>query len=344
MRWISPTPESVDPHALATEKVDGVLTIAASKGALTAKLTTRKGGQTIDSQTLHNVLSQLSMQQSAQALGLSAQQLSQLQAPAKLTSQVVAFKDGKRVAGNTLADNVNGGIAQAITILMMLFMMVYGGMLAQEIATEKGSRIMEMLLSSVSATTQFFGKLCGIMLLLVTQIGIYAVAAAIAWPFLQKQAFVRSLLERFDFSGLWSVNGVRIIGFFLIGTLTYAVLAALSGSLVANQEQVQQAVMPLTILGMLGYFVALTAAGGDSLIIRIGSYLPFVGASIMPVRTTMGYAGAGQGWLALGTELLFLGLFTWFTVRVYRANVLVYKEGSLGKALRTTLTLMKAQK
>ncbi|WP_127849345.1 ABC transporter permease [Lacticaseibacillus hulanensis] len=329
--------------ALREEKVDGVLTFAAEKSALSAHLTTRVGGQTIDTAGITAVLNQMSMQSAAQQLQLSSAQLRQLTAPAKLKESAVAFKDGKRVNKDSSTDAVNRGIAMGITILMMLFMMVYGSILAQEIATEKGSRIMEMLLSSVSATTQFFGKLAGILLLLFTQIAVYVVAGGAAWPMLQKQAIVKMMLANFDFSALASVNGAQIILFFLIGTLSYAVLAALTGSLVANQEQVQQAVMPLTVLGLLGYFGALTAQAGDSAIIRIGSYIPFLSASIMPVRSTMGFATSMQGWIALGISTVFLGLFTWFTVRVYKANVLVYKEGGLGKALRSTLTFMRAQ-
>jgi ABC-2 type transport system permease protein len=330
--------------ALRHEKVDGVLTFGAdAKGGLTAHLTTRVGGSTIDTTGLTAVLNQMSIQQKAQQLHLTSAQLGNLLAPVQFKTSSVAIKDGKRVKKDASTDSVNRGIAIAITILMMIFMMVYGSMLAQEIATEKGSRIMEMLLSSVSATTQFFGKLCGILLLLLTQIGVYLVAGGIAWPLLRKQAMVKSFLDGLDLSALWSVNGVQIVLFFLVGTLLYAVLAALTGSLVANQEQVQQAVAPLTILGMLGYFGALMAQASDMAVIRIGSYIPFLSASIMPVRATMGYTNAVQAWIALGISTVFLGLFTWFTVRVYRANVLVYKEGGLGKALRSTLGFMRAQ-
>ena len=329
--------------ALRNEKVDGVLTFGSSQKQLTAHLTTRVGGQTIETTGITAVLNQMSMQLKAQQLHLSGTQLAGLLAPAKLKTSSVAFKDGKRVNKDASTDSVNRGIAIAITVLMMIFMMVYGSMLAQEIATEKGSRIMEMLLSSVSATTQFFGKLSGILLLLLTQIGVYLVAAGIAWPLLRNQPMVKSVLDSVDLSALLSINGVQIILFFLIGTLSYAVLAALTGSLVANQEQVQQAVAPLSILGMLGYFGALMAQAGDMPVIKIASYVPFVSSSIMPVRATMGFTTAGQAWIALAIATVFLGLFTWFTVRVYKANVLVYKEGGLVKALKSTLTFMKAQ-
>ncbi|KRK73898.1 ABC transporter permease [Lacticaseibacillus nasuensis] len=329
--------------ALQAERLDGVLTVT-NTNPLTARLVTRVGGQSIDQAALQGALNQLNTQTQAGQLKLSATQLQQLLSPAKLTTRAVAIKDGKQVAKASSTDAVNRGIAFGITILMMIFMLVYGSILAQEIATEKGSRIMEMLLSAVSATTQFFGKLCGILLLLVTQLGIYAVVGAIAWPLLHRQAMVRQLLAGLDFSALLSVNGAQILLFFLVGTLSYAVLAALTGSLVANQEQVQQAVMPISILGMLGYFGALMAQAGDSPILRVASYIPFLSPSVMPVRVTMGYAPSWQGWLALGVSVAFLGLFTWFTVRVYRANVLIYKEGGFGKALRATLAMLKVQR
>jgi len=50
------------------------------------------------------------------------------------------------------------------------------------------------------------------------------------------------------------------IAFFFVGTLTYTVLAALTGSLVANQEQIGQATTPIVMLGMVGYFFAIIVA------------------------------------------------------------------------------------
>lgn len=331
--------------ALKKERVDGILIVTATKsGQLTAKLTTRVGGTPIDSSSVQAPLSQLNMQLAAQRLKLTGAQLQTLLHPVTIKTNSVAYRDGKKVNRKNTADAANRGIAVGITILMMIFMMVYGSMLAQEIATEKGSRIMEMLLSSVSATTQFFGKLAGVMMLLVTQIAIYGVSFVLAWSVIKKQKMIMGLLDQFDFSSLGSWAGVSIVAFFILGVLTYAVLAALMGSLVANQEQVQQAVMPLSMLGLLGYFGALIAQASDNILVRVGSYIPFLNVSIMPVRATMGYTSPIEVPIALTESLIFLLLFTYFAVRVYRANVLVYREGGLGKALRATVTMMRAQK
>lgn len=331
--------------ALKNEKVDGILVVSATTdGQLTAHLTTRVGATPISESTIQTPLSQLNMQMAARRMRLNDSQLKQLLTPVTVKTATVAYDNGKKVARKNSADAANRTIAVGITILMMIFMMVYGSMLAQEIATEKGSRIMEMLLSSVSATTQFFGKLTGVMMLLVTQIAIYGVSFAATWTVIKKQKMIMGLLDQVDFSALGSWAGLSIIAFFILGVLTYAVLAALMGSLVANQEQVQQAVMPLSMLGMLGYFGALIAQASDNILVKIGSYIPFLNVSIMPVRATMGYTTPMEVPLALLESLVFLLLFTYFAVRVYRANVLVYREGGLGKALRATFTMMKAQR
>jgi ABC-2 type transport system permease protein len=331
--------------ALKKSQIDGMLIVTSSQsGQLRAKLTTRIGGTPIDSSSVQSPLNQLNMQLTAQRLNLSGKQLRALLTPVNVQTHSVAYSNGKKVNRKNTTDTANRGIAVGITILMMIFMMVYGSMLAQEIATEKGSRIMEMLLSSVSATTQFFGKLAGVMLLLMTQIAIYGLSFALSWSLIKKQKLIMGLIKQFDFSALASWAGLSIVLFFILGVLTYAVLAALMGSLVANQEQVQQAVMPLSLLGMLGYFGALIAQASDNVLVRVGSYVPFLNVSIMPVRATMGYTSSFEVPLALGESLLFLLLFTYFAVRVYRANVLVYREGSLAKALRATVTMMRAQK
>lgn len=331
--------------SLDDEKADAVLAVTTTKsGALHAKLTNRIGGTSVDSDTLHTALNQLNMQMAAQRLSLGANQLATLLAPVKMHTKSVTIKDGKRVARKDTTDVANRGIAMGITIMMLLVMMTYGSILAQEIATEKGSRIMEMLLSSVSATTQFFGKIVGVMLLLLTQIAVYAVAVGAGWTWISRQHQIMAVIKQVDLSALGSWSGVSIVLYFIFGTLTYAVLAALVGSLVANQEQVQQAVLPISMFGMIGYFGALMAQGGDSLVVKVLSYIPFINVSVMPVRATMGYTKAFESPLGLLESAVFLLVFTYFAARVYRANVLVYSEGSIGKALRKTFTMMGAQR
>jgi len=325
---------------LTAEKVDGVLTV--DKNTLSARYTGRENAKSVSTDQLKQALTNAKTQLSVQQLKLSPEQVSALLAPAQLTTHTVTIQDGRQVAKQNSANAVNRTFAIVVIVLIIMVTMTYGSMLAQEIATEKGSRIMEILLSSVGATTQFFGKIAGIFALLLTQIAVYVVVFAVAWPFLSRWTLVRQLTAGIDWSFLWNAPGLVTLGFFVVGTLTYAVLAALTGSLVSNQEQVSQAVMPLSMLGMLGYFGALIAQAGDSVIVQIGSYIPFINVSLMPVQLTMGHASTFQAVVSLIWSTVFLGLFTWFSATVYKHNVLVYSGSGFIQSMKRSWQIWRA--
>ncbi|CAR89858.1 Putative protein without homology [Lacticaseibacillus rhamnosus Lc 705] len=146
----------------------------------------RDNGQTVDTSTLVTALSGLKLSSTAASMHLTPAQVTALTQPPVVTSKTVAIEDGKQVPKSDSTQLMNHGVAVVSMVLILMVTMVYGSILAQEIATEKGSRIMEILLSSVSATTQFFGKLAGIFALLLTQLAIYLVAGLIGWQFLKK--------------------------------------------------------------------------------------------------------------------------------------------------------------
>lgn len=324
--------------ALNKEDLDGILTVNA-KDDFKSHYVARDNGQTVETSTLVAALSGLKLSSTAAAIQVKA-----LTAPPTVTSKTVAIEDGKQVAKSNTAQLMNHGLALVSMVLILMVTMVYGSILAQEIATEKGSRIMEILLSSVSATTQFFGKLAGIFALLLTQLVIYVIAGVIGWQFLKNQTMVAGLLKQVDLSILASGTTAMIALFFIIGTLTYSVLAALTGSLVSNQEQVQQAVMPITMLGMIGYFITIAAQANDSTLAQVTSYVPFLNVFVMPTQMSLGRASMGQAWVSVGISVVFLALFTFFTVAVYRNNVLVYSGSGLWQSMKTSFSIWKAER
>lgn len=298
----------------------------------------------MDKTTLVTALSGLKLSSTAASMHLTAAQVSALTQPPMVSTKTVAIENGKQVTKSNSTQLMNHGVAVVVMILILMVTMVYGSILAQEIATEKGSRIMEILLSSVSATAQFFGKLAGIFALLLTQLAIYVVAGVISWQFVKNQSFVSGVLKQFDFSILVSGTTAMIVVFFIIGTLTYSVLAALTGSLVSNQEQVQQAAMPISMLGLIGYFITIAAQSSDSALAQITSYVPFLNVFVMPTQMSLGRASMGEAWISVAISLVFLVLFTMFTVKVYRNNVLVYSGSGLWQSMKTSFSIWKSER
>ena len=173
---------------------------------------------------------------------------------------------------------------------------------------------------------------------------IYVIAGVIGWQFLKNQTMVAGLLKQVDLSILASGTTAMIALFFIIGTLTYSVLAALTGSLVSNQEQVQQSVMPITMLGMIGYFITIAAQANDSTLAQVTSYVPFLNVFVMQTQMSLGRASMGQAWVSVGISVVFLALFTFFTVAVYRNNVLVYSGSGLWQSMKTSFSIWKAER
>lgn len=344
VHFTKPTTTAKAQIMLEQDKVDGILTVTTKPtigGQLTIKADATKAGVEAP---ITQVLSGMKLQATAAALKLPAKDVQALITPAAVTTKSVTVKDGKVTTKDTRGDILNRVFAMTITILIMLITMVYGSLVAQEIATEKGTRIMESLLAAVSATTQFYGKIMAIMALLLTQVALYAVAIAGAWPWLSSLDVVQGFLSGLDLSSLWGAPFAISIAFLLVGTFTYAVLAALAGSLVASIEQVQMAVMPLSMLGMIGYVLSFVAQSGSMMLIKVLAYVPFLNISLMPVELALGHATLTQALISLGIAVVFMVGFTALVARVYRSNVLVYSESGLLKGLRRSLQIMQAEK
>ncbi|WP_249639817.1 ABC transporter permease, partial [Streptococcus uberis] len=183
---------------------------------------------------------------------------------------------------------------------------------AQEIASEKGTKIMEVIFSSVPANHYFYGRILGIFAVILTHMTIYVAGGYLCFKLANKLEMTKewiqnmkplldSLIKHLD----WS-----ILFFAIFGILLYVVLAALCGSLVVRPEQANQAAqLPifLVIAAFMGAFV-LGQGNSDPLLLKIGSYLPFFSTFFMPIRLINGFAHLNQSLISL----LILALTTLF--------------------------------
>lgn len=278
---------------------------------------------------LMNALTSYNMQRRAIALHLSVSDLQKLMAPTKVKTEVISIRgttaDGAQVRA------ANSTFSMAMGIGIFIFLTAYVGMIANEIANEKSSRIMEILLAASSPAVQFFGKISGIALLAIFHLALYLVVGIIGMVALPDNAMLdqgRQILAGVDWS-FAIVTGLLV----LVGIVLYMVLTAIVAALVNDQSQVQQAVAPLSYIAMIGYILSLIVAQQpNNLLIKIISYVPFVSQTLMPARMSIQYAPVWQGWVALGIELLALVYVGRFGLRVYQRNVLQYNDGNLMRA------------
>lgn len=327
---------------LEDKKIDAYLDLKMGKEKVSGKLYSKASLGTSTEMQLQQILSSMQANIRANQLNLTTEQVQKVMEPAKFESTKVTFENGKMQS-----DGGDSGtqfvLSFLTTIIMFVFIVSYSSIIAQEIASEKGTRIMEVLLSSMKAKTHYYGKLLGVLLVALTQLLIYGVAIVFGYRQFKDMDMVKDLLNNVSIKSLLGSGALVIIAFMLVGLFLYAVLSALCGSLVSKPEDTAKAIQPVMYLSMIGYMLGLILGTSDptNIIIKVTSYIPFLSSYSMPLRLASGTAALSSAFVSLGILVLFTIFLTLFSAQLYKSNVLVYSEGGTLSALKQSISIMQ---
>ncbi len=180
------------------------------------------------------------------------------------------------VGADTRYEAARTGIA--VVLVLVLFMLIIGQtmMVAMGVVEEKGSRIVEILLSSIRPWQLLGGKIIGLGVLGLINLGTILVVGLAA-------SFASGFAADFPPGMAGIVAGVLV--WFVLGYAFFATLAAALASLVSRQEEVGNVMSPLTMLIMAAYFVAFYATSDPTgTLATIVSFVPPFSSMVMPVR------------------------------------------------------------
>jgi ABC-2 type transport system permease protein len=200
------------------------------------------------------------------------------------------------------------------------------------VVEEKSSRVMEVILNAATPFELLGGKVAGVGAAALLQYLAILVAGGVALV-LQDRVASAVLGSSAGVSlpeGLTITLLVLFCAYGVLGFLLYAVLYAAAGSLVSRQEDVNGAVMPMTLVTTAGYMIAVYAGTG-LLDIRSGwvsvlSQIPFVSPFMMPSRIVAGEAAGWEIALSIAILLATIPVALWLAARVYAAGVLLYGQ------------------
>lgn len=281
----------------------------------------------------------------ANELELSQAEVMSLTEPVEVEERVVTITDGDLADDDTGDRMIQEWSAYAVSIAIMAFIMTYSGIIAEEVANEKGTRIMEVILSSASATNHFFGKLVGVTLVMLTQIGIYAAVGTGAYLYFRNTEFVQTIIGEVDIFGmLQDLMGYTLI-FFIAGVLMYVILAAFFGSLATKMEDVNKAVTPIVFVALAGFYVGLFAfASPENTLAVVFSYIPLFTPFVMPFRIASGTVATSGIWLSIIGTVGFAVLIAFVSLAFYRSNVLVYSDTNMIGTMKRSWSIMQSNR
>lgn len=330
---------------LKEEEIDGLLLLSVGKEQINGEFYSSNTMPQV-TMALNQQLNQLQSSLRAKALGLSEEEVASLNASVPFSVQKITFNGNGEMNTEEDFTSIRLVVGMATTILLFIFIVTYASIIAQEIASEKGTRIMEVILSSVSARSHFYGKLAGILLVALTQIVVYAVSIGLGFYWLKNNSTVQAFLAEFSIRDILGEFLAYTLLYLILGILIYAVLAALCGSLVSKVEDVSKAILPVTYLSLAGYMIGLSLgmANPDHLVIRVTSFIPFFSSYTMPIRLANNFVSTGEVLLSLMILILSVVSLIIFSERMYKANVLVYNDNGIFAALKQSVSLMTKNK
>ena len=314
--------------AIKDEKIKGYLTIDQENSILKAVYHGETSLESGIKLAVTAKLNELQAQLNRSAANLSQEQTKRLEQTVQFTEKIDESKENKKMI-QTFA-------AAGLGFFLYMILITYASVTAQEVASEKGTKIMEVVFSSIRASHYFYARMIALLLVILSHIGIYVVGGLGAilffkdMPFLAQSGLLNHLGEAFSLNTLL---------FILVSLFMYVVLAAFLGSMVSRPEDAGKALSPLMILIIAG-FVGVTALGaaGDNLILKIGSYIPFISTFFMPFRAINGYANGIEAWISLMITIAFAVTATIFIGRMYASLVLQTDDLGIWKTFKRALS------
>lgn len=282
----------------------------------------------ITQETLASALSAVVREVRLQEAGYDAEAIAELSRSIDLQT-VRLSAEGSREEGGL------GGLALAFGLFMILYMttLIYGQQVMHGVLEEKSSRVVEVVLSAAQPMELMAGKLIGICLIGLTQLGIWLGTAAVltAPGFVAAMAFMP---EGVTLPTLSLTLVAHFLCLFLLGYFFYATFYAMIGSAFDNVQDAQQMAGVGIIFVVLPWIFFIPVLNDpDSTLSVVTSLIPVFTPFLMMLRIAVKMPPAWQ--IALGyflTLALCIGMI-WLCARVYRTGILMYGKKPTFKEL-----------
>ena len=227
---------------------------------------------------------------------------------------------------NELGKNKWGGYFASIVIVIVLFFAIYfyGYSVSMSVASEKTSRVMEVLVTSVKPSSIILGKVAGMGCL-----GLMQLALILLTGFAGFKVFFPGNLSiggmTIDFSSFSPMAIVLMIVYFILGYFLYAMMYAVVGATVSKAEDVNSAMMPMSFISVIAFYFAYgTFAIPNSVAAKAASLVPLSAAFSMPSRLISTDIAAWEIIASLGILVITLAIVSMISIKLYSLAILHY--------------------
>jgi ABC-2 type transport system permease protein len=220
---------------------------------------------------------------------------------------------------------LNSSISSMV-ISMLLFFAIYfyGYGVAMSVASEKTSRVMELLVTSTKPSKIILGKSAAMGLLGLIQLFMVVFTGLITYKLTFPENF-KIAGQVINFSNFTPFSLVMIVIYFILGYSLYAMMNAVAGATVSKAEDVNSALMPISFISIAGFYMgnfSLSMPNGSVSI--VSSIIPFSSPFSMPGRLLAAEVPAWQITASLFSLVVTFAFIAWISIKIYSSAILHY--------------------
>lgn len=247
--------------------------------------------------------------------GMDPNQINELSKPIDIKTKKLVESGTKEDSGQTMI------LGLIMMVILYTTMIIYGMTVLRGIVEEKQSRIVEVIISSISPLELMFGKIIGIGLVGLLQFTVWSIFAAV----LPMALATMSIATGANLPDVPKSLLVYFVLYFVLGYFLYATLFALAGSIVSNDQDAQSVQMPITMLLIIAtIFSSLIIRDPNGTASVILSLVPFFGPVLMFLRIAVQTPPIWQIVLSLGLMVITIIGCSWLAAKIYRVGILMY--------------------
>ncbi len=238
-----------------------------------------------------------------------------------------------RVIADRITDRGRGGsgllsaiVAYTLGFMLYTMIVIYGNVILRGVVDEKSTRVAEVVVASAPPDTLLAGKVIGVSAVALTQVAAWAALSTVVYR-LRDVVLARFGLESpaIPLPSIDLGTGIALALLLSLGFLAYAALFAAMGAMVSNQDDAQQAALPVTMVVICAVvLIPPVLVEPNGALARFASWFPFSAPILMPVRMTV----VQVPWYEIAGTLCGVALgciaAVWLAARIYRVGLLMY--------------------
>lgn len=251
-------------------------------------------------------------------------------------------------ATSPIVDIINSIVPMLSSLVLFMFIFSYSTMVSQSVATEKTSRVIEYLLTSVKPLAIIMGKIlamCTVSLLqfivimiggaagvlislpfgILSKVGQLTAMAATSEQAAEAGAVVSEFSSAFSSFNFGSIIFMLIV--FVLGFLFFATVAGLAGASISKMEDLSAASQPLSLLGVVGFYLAYfptigAVTGETNMMMIISRYLPISSPFALPSAVLLNQMSVVEAIISVLILLASVIVMLMVVAKVYEAIIL----------------------